>query len=80
MLFFRMKTLEQAAHKVNSLLSNAKPQEDQEAKAAESPADVTVLASPNMMKDGVLLKTEQMKTEKPEQVNDNSETGDEVGK
>uniref|UniRef100_A0A1B6MFG8 EMI domain-containing protein n=1 Tax=Graphocephala atropunctata TaxID=36148 RepID=A0A1B6MFG8_9HEMI len=68
-----MKTLEQAAHRVNNLLVNAHPpntEADQEAKPADQP-DVTVLASPDVLRNGLhvkpdLPKPQETKVEKPD--------------
>ncbi|XP_046676048.1 transforming growth factor-beta-induced protein ig-h3-like [Homalodisca vitripennis] len=64
-----MKTLEQAAHRVNTLLVNAhqpKAEADQEAKPAEQP-EVTVLASPDVLRDGLHTKLESPKTKENRQ-------------
>uniref|UniRef100_A0A1B6HSG4 Uncharacterized protein n=1 Tax=Homalodisca liturata TaxID=320908 RepID=A0A1B6HSG4_9HEMI len=64
-----MKTLEQAAHRVNTLLVNAhqpKAEADQEAKPAEQP-EVTVLASRDVLRDGLHTKLESPKTKENRQ-------------
>lgn len=80
-----MRTLEEAAHKVNTMLSSghhqSEAEQDQEVKAAETPLDVTVLASPDKLKDGLLTETDsnsEPKEVKLQDKKDNSDTA--IGK